>query len=163
MTEMYALLGEIFFEVLTSPEVFRSTTDYHYAEHKVVEARPRLQWLATELQKISLDLGFHVAFTNPATQMNQLRRAAEDHQARALVFGNGVHRDISWFNRLKRLTSKMPATAALSHSRHGSNCASGFRGVWASIRWLAPGVGAASWDRDPLPCAFSDWKCSTGR
>jgi phage protein U len=92
MTDMYALLGEIVFEVLTSPEVFRSTTDYHYAEHKVIEARPRLQWLATELQKISLDLGFHVAFTNPATQMNRLRRAAEDHQARALVFGNGVHR-----------------------------------------------------------------------
>ncbi len=58
----------------------------------MVEARPRLQWLATELQKISLELGFHVAFVNPATQMNLLRAAAEDHQARALIFGNGVHR-----------------------------------------------------------------------
>ena len=89
---MFAILGEIIFEVLTSPEAFRSTTDYHYAEHKVVEARPRLQWLATELQKISLELGFHVAFTNPATQLNRLGAAAEDHQARALIFGNGVHR-----------------------------------------------------------------------
>ena len=89
---MFALLGEIIFEVLTSPEAFRSTTDYHYAEHKVVEARPRLQWIATELQKVALELGFHVAFTNPATQMNRLRAAAEDHQARALIFGNGVHR-----------------------------------------------------------------------
>ncbi len=25
---MFAILGEIFFEVLTSPEAFRSTTDY---------------------------------------------------------------------------------------------------------------------------------------
>ena len=89
---MFAILGEIIFEVLTSPEAFRSTTEYHYAEHKVVEARPRLQWLATELQKISLELGFHVAFTNPATQLNRLGAAAEDHQARALIFGNGVHR-----------------------------------------------------------------------
>ena len=77
---MFAILGEIIFEVLTSPEAFRSTTDYHYAEHKVIEARPRLQWIATELQKISLELGFHVAFTSPATQMNRLRAAAEDHQ-----------------------------------------------------------------------------------
>lgn len=89
---MFAVLGDITFETLTSPEAFRSTSDYHFAEHKIVEAAPRLQWLANELQKISLDLRFHVAYTNPATQMNRLRAAAEDHQARALVFGNGVHR-----------------------------------------------------------------------
>lgn len=89
---MFAVLGNITFETLTSPQTFRSTSEYHYAEHKIVEAAPRLQWLANELQKISLDLHFHVAFTNPATQMNRLRAAAEDHQARALVFGNGVHR-----------------------------------------------------------------------
>src|SRR5262249_36949942 len=89
---MFALLGDIIFETLTSPDAFRSSSEYHFAEHKVVDAAPRLQWLANELQKISLELSFHVAFTNPATQMNLLRRAAEDHQARALVFGNGVHR-----------------------------------------------------------------------
>jgi phage protein U len=89
---MFALLGEILFDTLTSPEAFRSASEYSYAEHKVIEAAPRLQWLANALQKISLELGFHVAFTNPATQMNLLRAAAEDHQARALVFGNGVHR-----------------------------------------------------------------------
>ena len=62
---MFAILGEIIFVTLTSFESFRSTSDYRYAEHQVVEARPRLQWLAQELQKISLEMGFHVAFTNP--------------------------------------------------------------------------------------------------
>ncbi len=89
---MFATLGEILFETLSSPEALSASSEYSYAEHKVVEARPRLQWLATELQKLSLDLSFHIAFTNPATQLNLLRAAAEDHQARALVFGNGVHR-----------------------------------------------------------------------
>jgi phage protein U len=89
---VFAILGNILFFTLTSFETFRSSTEFHYAEHKVVEARPRLQWLAQELQKISIELQFHVAFTNPATQMNLLRAAAEDHQARALVFGNGVYR-----------------------------------------------------------------------
>jgi phage protein U len=89
---MFAVLGEIVFEVLTSPQSFRSAVAYAYAEHKVVEAAPRLQWLANELAKISLDLGFHVAFTNPKAQMDALQAAAKDHQARALVFGNGVHR-----------------------------------------------------------------------
>jgi phage protein U len=89
---LFAILGEITFQVLTSFEGFHSASEFRYAEHKVVEARPRLQWLAQELQKISLEMGFHVAFTNPATQMNLLRAAGEDHRARALVFGNGVHR-----------------------------------------------------------------------
>jgi len=89
---MFAALGEITFETLTSPEAMRLSSAYSYAEHKVVEARPRLQWLAQELQKISLELGFHVAFTNPKRELDALRAAAQDHQARALVFANGIHR-----------------------------------------------------------------------
>ena len=89
---MFAILGEILFETLTSPQGFRASTKYIYAEHQVVEAPPRLQWLTDGLERISLDLGFHAAFTNPKTQMDALRAAANDHQARALVFGNGIHR-----------------------------------------------------------------------
>jgi phage protein U len=89
---MFAVLGEILFEVLTSPESFEAAKSYDYAEHKVVEDRPRLQWMADALEELSVDLAFHVAFTNPQTQMNALRAAASDHQARALVFGNGIHR-----------------------------------------------------------------------
>jgi phage protein U len=89
---MLALFGEVLFETLTSPEAFRVTSEYRYAEHQVVESAPRLQWLGNGLQKISMELSFHVAFTNPASQMNLLWAAAEDHQARALIFGNGVMR-----------------------------------------------------------------------
>jgi phage protein U len=98
---VFALLGEIFFEVTRTPaarlnskawESFRSATGYTYAEHKLVEARPRLQWMATELEKLTLGMSFHVAFVNPKREMDKLRRAAEDHQARTLIYGNGVHR-----------------------------------------------------------------------
>lgn len=90
---IYATLGQnIVFETLTSPESFRSVSEYHYAEHKVVEARPRLQWIANELQTITMEMGFHRAFTNPSAQMQTLRSAAEAHLAMALIFGNGGHR-----------------------------------------------------------------------
>ena len=95
----WAQLGDdIIFEFLSSPETFRAEFAYHYAEHKVVEARPRLQWIAQELQKISLEMVFHVQFlaqtylSDPTTAMNRLRAAGEDHQARSLIFGNGIHR-----------------------------------------------------------------------
>ena len=57
-----------------------------------MQDRPRLQWLSDALETISLELMLHAAFTNPKTQLDALNAAAQDHQARALVFGNGVHR-----------------------------------------------------------------------
>lgn len=89
---MYALLGPIFFETLTSPEAFRSKTDYHFAEHQVVEAAPRLQWIFDELETISLDLHFNYKYSNPYLQMVLLRATAEAHLPLPLAFGNGVFR-----------------------------------------------------------------------
>jgi phage protein U len=91
---MFALLGDISFEVTGSPEVFESSRRFDYAEHRVVEDRPRLQWLATGLESITLAMLFHTSFTNPAAQLAALTAAAEDHQARALVLGNGVFRGL---------------------------------------------------------------------
>jgi phage protein U len=89
---MFALLGEISFKVIGSPEVFESSRRFDYAEHRVVEDRPRLQWLAADLESITLAMLFHISFTDPAAQLAALLAAANDHQARALVLGNGVFR-----------------------------------------------------------------------
>jgi phage protein U len=89
---MFAMLGDFIFEVLTSPEQFCSASEYTYAEHKVVEAPPLLQWLANDLEKISLELGFHIAFTNPLLQMTLLYTNAQAHLALPFVYGNGVFR-----------------------------------------------------------------------
>ena len=61
---MYAVLGEIIFDVLTSPQAFESARKYDYAEHKVVEDRPRLQWIADDLETLTLELSFHAQFIN---------------------------------------------------------------------------------------------------
>jgi phage protein U len=89
---MFALLGEISFQAIGSPEIFESSRRFDYAEHRVVEDRPRLQWLAAELESITLAMLFHRSFTDPAAQLAALLAAANDHQARALVLGNGVFR-----------------------------------------------------------------------
>jgi phage protein U len=89
---MFALLGEIPFEVIGSPETLESLRTYEYAEHKVVEGRPRLQWVADGLEMITLQMLFHASFTNPALQLGLLQAAAADHGASPLLFGNGVHR-----------------------------------------------------------------------
>jgi phage protein U len=89
---MYAVLGDLVFTVLTSPSTFSASRRFDYAQHRVVQDRPRLQWLADDLETITVDLMLHVAFVNPKTQLDAFNTAASDHLPRALVFGNGVHR-----------------------------------------------------------------------
>ncbi len=89
---MFAVLGDIHFQVLGSPEALESTRAYDYAEHRVIEARPLLQWLANDLERLSFDLLFHKSFTDPSAELAGLKAAAEAHQALALVFGTGDFR-----------------------------------------------------------------------
>jgi len=89
---MFAILGEIEFAVLGSPERFDSRRTYTYAEHQVVEDRPHLQWISDGLETITLELLMHASFTDPGAQLAALQAAGDDHQARALVFGSGEHR-----------------------------------------------------------------------
>jgi phage protein U len=89
---MYAVLGNLTFFVLESPTSFESTHQWTYAKQDVVEALPRLQWMARDLEEIELDFIFHYSFTSPKRQLDALLTMANTHQANPLVFSNGTHR-----------------------------------------------------------------------
>jgi phage protein U len=89
---MFAVLGEIVFAVLSSPNTIESARRWDYVEHRVVENRPRLQWLGDGLETLAVEMMFHISFADPVAQLAALNAAASDHAARALVFGNGDHR-----------------------------------------------------------------------
>lgn len=104
---MFGTFGEVTFEVLGSPVAFESSYRWTYAEHEVVEARPRLQWLSENLQTIEFDLRFHASFTNPAAQLQSLLAAARDHSARPLVLGNGDHQGYFVIVALRMASTQM--------------------------------------------------------
>ncbi len=110
---MFALFGEIVFTVLGSPDAFESSWSWHYAEHQVVQDRPKLQWLAAALETIELDFHFHVAFTDPSAQAAAMIAAAEDHNARALVFGNGIHHGYFIVTSLRTTARQMSSNGNL--------------------------------------------------
>src|SRR5579864_3066871 len=110
---MFAVLGEIVFEVLGSPDSFESTRTWDYAEHQVVDDRPKLQWLAANLEAIELDFYFHSSFTDPSAQAAALIAAAGDHNARALVFGNGIHRGYFIVTSIRTTAKQMSASGDL--------------------------------------------------
>ena len=110
---MFAILGEIVFESLTSPDSFESERTWDFAEHRVVEDRPTVQWMAAGLETIELDFRFHVSFTNPTLQAAALIAAASDHSARALVFGNGFHRGYFVVTAIRTTAKQMSAIGDL--------------------------------------------------
>lgn len=89
---MFAELGTIQFEVVGSPEGIESERGYVYAEQRVIEAQPRLQWTGDSLERLSFDLLLHASLANPELQAAALRAAAATHQAMPLVLGNGTLR-----------------------------------------------------------------------
>jgi phage protein U len=89
---MFAILGDIPFQVVGSPEALSDSRSYDFAEHRVVQARPVLQWLADELVTIRLEMLLHRSFTEPLASLLVLQQTASTHAALPLVFGNGDFR-----------------------------------------------------------------------
>lgn len=92
---MYAVLGEIEFEVVAYWDAFETTMGVDYASHARIEGKPGVQFIGDKLDKITLQFSFHSQFCQPLTEFNRLRTAMTAHQAMALVFGNGDYR--GWF------------------------------------------------------------------
>ncbi|HGD3424776.1 TPA: phage tail protein [Enterobacter hormaechei] len=92
---MYAVLGEIEFEVVAYWDAFETTMGVDYASHARIEGKPGVQFIGDKLDKITLQFTFHSQYCQPSTEYNRLRTAMTTYQAMALVFGNGDYR--GWF------------------------------------------------------------------
>jgi len=89
---LFAALGEIQFEVVGSPDAYESAATYDFAEQRVIESKPQLQWVGDDLERLKFELMWHASFTNPAAQLALLRATAAEHLAQPLVFGDGEFR-----------------------------------------------------------------------
>ena len=92
---MFAVLGDIEFELITYWDGFEATFGVDYAEHPRIEGKPGLQFVGDKLDEIQISLVFHQHYCVPDVELARLRTAMKAHQALALVFGNGDYR--GWF------------------------------------------------------------------
>lgn len=109
---MFAALGDIQFEVVGSPEGYDSAGAYDFAEQRVIESKPRLQWVGDELDRLSFELMWHASFTNPAAQLALLRATAATHLALPLVFGDGDFRGFFVIESIKVKSQQLSASGA---------------------------------------------------
>lgn len=92
---MFALLGDVQFDLITYFDGFESQFGVDYAEHALIEGKPRLQRIGDKLDEIRIQLSFHIQFCDPEHELAKLRDALSAHQAMALVLGNGDYK--GWF------------------------------------------------------------------
>ena len=110
---MFAILGDIPFQVVGSPESLSDSRGYDYAEHRVIQDRPVLQWLADDLETIQLEMLLHRSFTNPTVNLLLLLQAAETHTALPLVFGNGYFRGYFVIAKIDTLSKRLSGSGDL--------------------------------------------------
>jgi len=86
---MFAQLGTIQFENLKTFNDFSKTGSAIYAEHALIDGKPRLQRTGSSLDEINLSIRFHASFCNPKQELNLLIAAKDESQILPLLWGNG--------------------------------------------------------------------------
>lgn len=90
-----AMLGTIGFDVLTSMEDGEESFSANFAEHALIEGKPRLQWVGDNLGEVTWNLIFHAGFCMPTVELLKLRAAVAAHMPLPLVLFSGAH--LGWF------------------------------------------------------------------
>ena len=92
---LFAMLGEVRFELLGSFTDLEETHGASYAKHEVLAGRPRLQAMGNELTQIRFGIKLHWKLGDVDAAYKGLIAAKEAQQAVSLVFGSG--RFVGWF------------------------------------------------------------------
>lgn len=83
----YALLGNIAFDLLNAPTAFDERRSATFAEHQVLEGKPKLQAMGLALTELTLELSLHHQLGAVESRYQQLIAAKEKQEALALVLG----------------------------------------------------------------------------
>lgn len=87
---MYAQLGDIVFNGTLSPESQEHSKAANYAEHALIDGKPRLQKIGNSLDEIKLTMHLHVMFCNPEAEVGKLNTYMADGTSLRYVTGAGL-------------------------------------------------------------------------
>ncbi len=88
----FAVFGDIPFTLPAYFDSFEQQSGQEFAEHALIEGKPRLQRIGAQLERIDIEVGLHHSFCSVATEIARLRELLASGQARALVFASGEYK-----------------------------------------------------------------------
>lgn len=86
---MFAILGEIEFEVAGGITGMDLRSPAEWAEHALIQGKPLLEWMGEGLDEYSLSIRLHAALGDPEARLRVLREAKSKHEPLAFVLGSG--------------------------------------------------------------------------
>lgn len=86
---MFAQLGNIIFENSKSFNDYSNRGSATYAEHLLLDGKPRLQRTGNSLQELQLSIRLHASFCNPLEELTALKTAKNNGEILPLLWGNG--------------------------------------------------------------------------
>lgn len=110
---IWAVLGEIEFELTNHPtaQAERGTADY--AEHALLQGKPKLQWIGEGLDELTFELALHASLVDPEEQLRKLKTAKAVHDPLPYVLGSGDYRGIYVITALDVTTRKTDGNGRL--------------------------------------------------
>lgn len=88
---MYASLGNIVFELLTSFDALSDKRETRYAELVLTKGKPNLQPTGEALVEFQMSIQFHIAFCNPEEEYLRLNNARVSGEVLPFIYGNGFN------------------------------------------------------------------------
>lgn len=92
---MFAILGDIEFDMLNTPDSLEGTFGSDYAELSRIGVKPGLQFTGDKLDEYRISILFHTSYGDPLARYQAINAARLRHQALAFVLGNGDYK--GWF------------------------------------------------------------------
>lgn len=86
---MYAQLGNIVFEILKGFDSYDDMKSVNYAEHALIENKPRLQPVGENLDDVNIVISFNRAFCIPENEYNAFVSFMRANEILPFIYGNG--------------------------------------------------------------------------
>lgn len=87
---MYAQLGDTIFEGKKGFQAFSRGNETDYAQHALIEGKPKLQRVGEKLGTISLTILLHSSFCFPEEEIEKLQTARAGGYILPFILGNGI-------------------------------------------------------------------------
>ena len=91
----HAILGDIPFDLITYFSGVEEKYAAEFAEHALIEGKPRLQWTGNKLDEQSWSIVLHAGFCDPNHELQKLKGVLARHEALPLIYANGDYK--GWF------------------------------------------------------------------
>lgn len=91
MADLFCTLGDLELKLAEAPSSLRERGAFEYAEHPVLEGKPKLQAIGGKLDELQLEFGYHQGQVDIGFIINRLNEMKDTAEVVSLSMGDGEY------------------------------------------------------------------------